>query len=90
MANATPTSDGRDPRTNVIKGCTDATAAPRPPQHVKFVAGERAARVQRDFALPIRRSSQGRCRAGNRTVGDAKPNQLSPNLRPSSQSRPKL
>ena len=29
IANATPASEGRDPRTNVIMGCTDATAAPR-------------------------------------------------------------
>jgi len=57
---------------------------PSLPQHVKFVAGEGTARVQRDFALPIRRSGQGRCRAGNRTIGDAKPNHLSPNLRPTS------
>src|SRR5947207_3188386 len=28
IANETPASDGRDPRTNVISGCTDATAAP--------------------------------------------------------------
>ncbi len=29
MANGTPASDGREPRTNVISGCTEATAAPR-------------------------------------------------------------
>src|ERR1700746_1438475 len=28
MANGTPANDGRDPRTNVMKGCTDATEAP--------------------------------------------------------------
>ena len=39
--------------------------------------------MERDFALPIRRSSQGRGRAGNRAIGDTKPNHLSPNLRSS-------
>jgi hypothetical protein len=29
IANDTPASDGREPRTNVIRGCTEATAAPR-------------------------------------------------------------
>jgi hypothetical protein len=29
IAKGTPTSDGREPRTNVIKGCADATVAPR-------------------------------------------------------------
>ena len=29
MANGTPASGGREPRTNVIIGCTDATVAPR-------------------------------------------------------------
>src|SRR5579863_3879857 len=28
MANGTPASEGREPRTNVINGCTDATDAP--------------------------------------------------------------
>ena len=55
---------------------------PALPQHGKFVAGQSAAGVQRHSAAPIRRSRKGVCGVGNRSIGNTKPNDVRPNLRP--------
>ena len=77
-ANGTPASEGREPRTNVISGCTDATAAPRLRSDCQFIAGERAAGMQRDSSLPFDLRRERARRSGDFGVGHAEPNQVRP------------
>ncbi len=84
MANGTPASDGRDPRTNVISGCTDATAAPR--RRSTASSSLVSAPLECSATLPFQSAApaQGFCRTRNRSIGNAKPDNLGPNLRPTS------